>query len=214
MRKRSEDSRYKIILAARGVFIDKGYAAATMDTIALHSGTTKRTVYGYFTDKKELFKAVVEDVVGQPWEFDAPIESIATPAEFYKALYNIASAINDVFAIPGYIEIMRIIISEVNAQPELSTILDRGITRRSINVLVKLFNIAAEKDILKVNNPLNTAHRFVGGFLTGVYLDGLTEPSPGKVHKFTSKELADHVNSYLPHLIDAINEQQEDTSAD
>ncbi len=54
-----ERKRMEIIDAAGKFFFDKGYAQSVMDDIALSSGFTKRTVYSYFKNKKELYIAVL-----------------------------------------------------------------------------------------------------------------------------------------------------------
>jgi len=52
-------SRRKAILrAARDVFDEKGYAAATVDEIAQKAGISKGSIYNYFNNKEDLFAEV------------------------------------------------------------------------------------------------------------------------------------------------------------
>ncbi len=58
----SEDDsakRRQIIDGARGVFLAKGFDAASMADIAKAAGVSKGTLYVYFKDKDELFGAIV-----------------------------------------------------------------------------------------------------------------------------------------------------------
>ena len=48
-----------ILAAAKRLFIDKGYAATSMDEVAEQSGATKRTVYNNFGSKEGLLEAVI-----------------------------------------------------------------------------------------------------------------------------------------------------------
>jgi AcrR family transcriptional regulator len=48
----------KIILSAEKVFYEKGYKSATMNDIVQKSKFTKRTIYSYFSSKKEIYFAV------------------------------------------------------------------------------------------------------------------------------------------------------------
>jgi AcrR family transcriptional regulator len=58
----SEDSakRRQIVDGARKVFLAHGFDAASMGEIAKVAGVSKGTLYVYFKDKDELFKAIVE----------------------------------------------------------------------------------------------------------------------------------------------------------
>jgi AcrR family transcriptional regulator len=48
--------RRDILAAARKVFGDGGYEAATMDDVAAQAGVAKGSLYNYFPSKQELFK--------------------------------------------------------------------------------------------------------------------------------------------------------------
>jgi AcrR family transcriptional regulator len=55
------DARREAILdVAQEVFLEEGFAAASMSTIAARLGGSKGTLYNYFRSKDELFKAYVE----------------------------------------------------------------------------------------------------------------------------------------------------------
>lgn len=56
-----KDARREAILdVAQEVFLEEGFAAASMSTIAARLGGSKGTLYNYFASKDELFKAYVE----------------------------------------------------------------------------------------------------------------------------------------------------------
>ncbi|PHV13015.1 TetR/AcrR family transcriptional regulator [Chitinimonas sp. BJB300] len=61
---RRKDARpAEIIEAALTLFVDKGFAATRLDDVATQAGVTKGTVYLYFANKEELFKAVVRETI-------------------------------------------------------------------------------------------------------------------------------------------------------
>ena len=62
--RRKEARPGELIQAALDVFVERGYAGARLDDIAQRAGVTKGTVYLYFTDKQELFEAVVRETLG------------------------------------------------------------------------------------------------------------------------------------------------------
>ena len=49
--------------AAKSVFLEVGFERASMDRIAEHAGTTKRTLYAHFVSKSNLFLAVFDLVL-------------------------------------------------------------------------------------------------------------------------------------------------------
>lgn len=56
----TEKSRDRILAAAYKTIARLGYAAATIDRIAVEAGLTKGAVYWHFKNKKELFLAILE----------------------------------------------------------------------------------------------------------------------------------------------------------
>jgi AcrR family transcriptional regulator len=52
--------RRQIVAGARSVFMAHGFDAASMGEIAKAAGVSKGTLYVYFKDKDELFKAIVQ----------------------------------------------------------------------------------------------------------------------------------------------------------
>ncbi|QDQ28172.1 TetR/AcrR family transcriptional regulator [Chitinimonas arctica] len=67
---RRKDARpAEIIEAALALFVEKGFAAARLDDVAKRAGVTKGTLYLYFENKEELFKAVVRETVLPNLEF-------------------------------------------------------------------------------------------------------------------------------------------------
>ena len=57
-----EETRGKLIRAARKAFAEKGYASASMDEITAEVGLTRGALYHNFGDKKGLFQAVVDQI--------------------------------------------------------------------------------------------------------------------------------------------------------
>ncbi|PMR76707.1 TetR family transcriptional regulator [Billgrantia endophytica] len=57
-----EETRAKLIRAARQAFATKGYAAASMDDITAEAGLTRGALYHNFGGKKGLLQAVVDQI--------------------------------------------------------------------------------------------------------------------------------------------------------
>src|SRR5215467_2959500 len=54
------DRMEQALLAAHGLFAERGYAAVTMDEIAAAVGVTKPLLYNYFGNKERLYIACME----------------------------------------------------------------------------------------------------------------------------------------------------------
>ena len=57
-----EETRAKLIAAARKAFGEKGYADASMDDFTAEAGLTRGALYHHFGDKRGLFEAVVRQI--------------------------------------------------------------------------------------------------------------------------------------------------------
>src|SRR5215470_2225634 len=55
------ERRQSLLNAARDVFLEKGYANATIDEVVGRAGGSKATVYALFENKEGLFAALVAD---------------------------------------------------------------------------------------------------------------------------------------------------------
>jgi AcrR family transcriptional regulator len=61
---RRKDARpQELVAAALDLFVERGYAATRLDDVAAQAGVSKGTLYLYFTNKEDLFKAVVRENV-------------------------------------------------------------------------------------------------------------------------------------------------------
>jgi AcrR family transcriptional regulator len=64
---RRKDARpEEITAAALELFTERGYAATRLDDVAARAGISKGTLYLYFANKEELFKAVVREGIVSP----------------------------------------------------------------------------------------------------------------------------------------------------
>lgn len=57
-----EETREKLISAARKAFAIKGYSASSMDDITAEAGLTRGALYHNFGDKKGLLQAVIDQI--------------------------------------------------------------------------------------------------------------------------------------------------------
>jgi AcrR family transcriptional regulator len=111
--------REAIINAARHVFFESGYTAASMSSIAACLGGSKGTLYNYFGNKEELFEALVRDFCTR-WANGM----LAGIAEGYPAERLTAFAepyLTHLLSEEG-IKLIRVLVSESHRNPRFSRI--------------------------------------------------------------------------------------------
>lgn len=57
--RRKADRPNELLQAALEIFVERGFASARLEDVASRAGVSKGTLYLYFTNKEDLFKAVV-----------------------------------------------------------------------------------------------------------------------------------------------------------
>jgi AcrR family transcriptional regulator len=82
---RKAQTRDELVVAARSVFLERGYHAATLEAVAAEAGYSTGAVYSTFAGKADLFLAVLDDHLGerarQMEEATAGAASLAEHAE-------------------------------------------------------------------------------------------------------------------------------------
>jgi AcrR family transcriptional regulator len=80
----------EITAAALESFVERGYAATRLDDVAARAGISKGTLYLYFANKEELFKAVVrEALVARLVEFQSQIGKFqGSSAELLRLVFK------------------------------------------------------------------------------------------------------------------------------
>lgn len=71
------ETRRSIVRAARELFAERGYAAASTRDLVTETGVTRGALYHHFADKADLFRAVFVDL---EHELDATVNAAATTA--------------------------------------------------------------------------------------------------------------------------------------
>src|SRR3954462_6262263 len=110
------DARRELILdVAQGVFLEEGFANASMSTIAARLGGSKGTLYNYFKSKDELFEAYVQRrcVFNQQNIYGGPVEG-AVEDSLYRLGVSYISAVLSEESLKHF----RVIIAEAQRTPE------------------------------------------------------------------------------------------------
>jgi TetR/AcrR family transcriptional repressor of mexJK operon len=118
---RSARKRQAILYAARDLFLQKGYAGASMDEVAAMAGVSKVTIYKHFSDKHTLFVAVVTDAIDDAKAGSQTlVDQLGTSTDIELDLRDFARRHVALVTQPHLIQMRRMIIAEAPRFPDLA----------------------------------------------------------------------------------------------
>src|SRR5919201_6585711 len=83
-----ERNRDALLAAARRVFLDRGYTAATLEAIAEEAGFSKGLVYSQFDSKADLFLALLDERIAERAAQNRRVAEGLAGAEGFIALFK------------------------------------------------------------------------------------------------------------------------------
>ncbi|THD62231.1 TetR/AcrR family transcriptional regulator [Phenylobacterium sp.] len=158
--KLDRDQRRELILdVAQEVFLEEGFAAASMSTIAAKLGGSKGTLYNYFKSKDDLFNAYVErrclwqdEIFASPMGDETPEQTLRRIARAY--LTRVLTDFN--------LRNFRLISAESERSPEIGRTFYEAGPRKGAERVAELLEGMAEDGQLDLDDPLDAAHQFLG----------------------------------------------------
>lgn len=172
--------RQAIVMAAKYEFLERGFAQATMDGIALRAGTTKRTIYNHFRNKEELFVGIVEFVSQRFLEKLPPPDRYSD--DVAEALESYAARFCELTTWTDSVALQRLILGEVGRFPELASRLFRTAVTAAERQLSDYLEDRTRAGMLAVRDGAQAARHLLD-LTTGTRrfrtLYGVDEPLPG-----------------------------------
>lgn len=152
--------RDAIIRAASQRFFNAGFAATSIEQVALDAGVSKVTIYNHFGGKRALFKAAVElECIKM---HDAYSVEQNSSGSIRQRLLTIAEAMVTFLARPEIIQFDRRIAAETETNPEIGEAFLEAGPRRMANEFTEFLKHAAEEGELSLSDPRFAADQFVG----------------------------------------------------
>jgi AcrR family transcriptional regulator len=154
------DARRELILdVAQEVFLEEGFANASMSTIAARLGGSKGTLYNYFKSKDDLFNAYVERrCLWQDEIFAAPLDN-ETPEQTLRRIGRayLTRVLTD-FNLRNF----RLIASEAERSPEIGQTFYNAGPRMGVERVAELLTEMAQAGHFEFDDAMDTAHQFLG----------------------------------------------------
>jgi AcrR family transcriptional regulator len=194
--RQDRDTRREAILdVAEDVFLEEGFAAASMSAIAARLGGSKGTLYNYFNSKDELFEAYVlrrcvlnhEDIYDHSPEGETAADALTRLGHAY--LRRVLSDEN--------LRHFRLIVAEAARSPEIGrAFYETGPARGARRLADRIAGWVAAGQ-LKAADPLTAARQFLGLCGNHYFKARLCNAVPELTDEQIDAEVAAAVDTFL-----------------
>lgn len=160
-RQLSPEKTEAILAGGMQEFLAHGYAATSMDRVAIAAKVSKATVYSHFQGKESLFIALIQRLVEQKFQSifgAADAEILQMPPQ--TVLRDFANRMLDIAQNePQFLNFMRLILGESGRFPQLARAFVSNIEQTAFRRLVHYFTSCPH---LTLSDPEATARIFIG----------------------------------------------------
>jgi AcrR family transcriptional regulator len=189
----AEMRRQQILDAALPIFSRKGFAATTTSEIAKAAGVAEGTIYNYFPTKRELFIAVIKNLIitMHLMELIEKLPGDGTPLIFHDILQD-----RLVFAGNENVSHIMGLMSEIQRDPELKKLYaEQFLAPFFIKMEAAYERMTASGKIRKMNPAIAT--RLVGGLIIGFILLSTIEGDKSPMHKIPREQLVNELMNFI-----------------
>lgn len=164
--RRADERPREICAAALDVFAEKGFAAAKLDEIARRAGVSKGTLYLYFKDKAELFRAVVRDAIAPNVQaMTSALASLDAPFADIIRMFLAGFAEREARLPVG--AVAKIVIGESRNFPELARVWHDEVASKAIAALAGFVERAQQRGEVRSGDPRLYALSLMGPMVLG-----------------------------------------------
>jgi AcrR family transcriptional regulator len=203
-REKQATKRQKQILnAAIEVFSRKGYAAATIPEIAERAGVAAGTIYIYYPSKRELFIAVIRELI-----ITTPLRDLITKlpndkdisATFKQIMYDRFDLTrNEVFSR------MPSLMGEVQRDPELKALWNEKFLQPFLAQMDGMFHLMMASGKVRPMEPAVTV-RAVGGLILGFLILKIMEGEASPINRLPREKVAEELMNFVFYGLASENE--------
>jgi len=140
------------------VFLERGYAAASIDAIVERAGGSKATVYALFGNKEGLLTALVAQSAES---LAASVDALSADASLEENLRGIGRSYLQLILQPKRVALYRLVAGESGRCPHLGDIFYRTGPQAVTTRVAEFFRAAAARGQLETADPEQLAHFFI-----------------------------------------------------
>jgi len=176
--RRAEDRPREICAAALDVFAEKGFAAAKLEEIARRAGVSKGTLYLYFEDKEQLFRAVVRQTIAP--NIEAVKEALtALDLPFAEIIRQFLPRFAIIATNLPVGAVAKMVIGESRNFPELAKVWHDEVVSKALEMVGGLVARGQEQGEVRPGDPRLYAFSLMGPMVLGVLWRETLQPVGG-----------------------------------
>lgn len=163
-RQLSSDKTDAILAGGMQEFLTHGYAATSMDRVALAAKVSKATVYSHFQDKEGLFIALIQHLVEGKFQSIFKLDDTdVLQTDPAIVLRRVANRVLDTGANePHFLNLMRVVLGESGRFPQLARAFVQNVEQTGFRLFRRYFTTCPA---LNLPDPEATARIFIGSLV-------------------------------------------------
>ena len=169
----NDRNRALLLAAARRVFLERGYYAATLDQIADEAGFSKGAVYSRFASKADMFLALLEDRIAERAAENARLAGELAGTGNFAALLDLAERAER--GAPGW----RLLVTEFRLHAARDPELNRryaALHARTVDGVARMFAEISKENAESLPFPPRLMAELWLAIETGRALEQMTDP--------------------------------------
>ena len=164
--RRKDERPREIVAAGLACFADRGFATTRLEDVANRAGITKGTLYLYFPNKEELFKAVVRQaVVTNIVRGEALVAHSSEPAPV--VLEQMIARLQAAMEAPAS-AIPKIVIAEAGNFPDIARFYLKEVVQRGLRLFQRVLKAGVARGELRSMDIERTAYCIVAPLVLGM----------------------------------------------
>jgi TetR/AcrR family transcriptional regulator, mexJK operon transcriptional repressor len=196
MRPRLEARRRAFMEAATAVFLEKGYAGATLDDVIARSGGSRQTLYALFGGKEGLFGALVAERAASIFEPFPADELRDRPPE--EVLSKLGARYIEIVTTAEALGLFRMVVAESAAKKEIAELFWRSGPSDVRTLISRYLEGQIQRQGLRLDDPEQAARQFMGMLLGTLHMECVL----GLRHAPAPAEIETHVRSVVRQFLD------------
>ncbi len=175
LNKRAQQTRERLRTAAHQLFLQQGYLATSIDAILAEAGiSSKETLYRHYANKEALFVDVLSHLTMEQPGFLEKLAALPMPHDLpslHQALTHLSREIVSMISQPGYLPLVRMILTESQRFPQLGSLFFSTVTQRGLSLIMARLQSAREQQLIVDIDLEVVAQTLLGGLLTTVIMN-------------------------------------------
>jgi TetR/AcrR family transcriptional regulator, mexJK operon transcriptional repressor len=184
--------RQAFLQAATAVFLEKGYANATLSDVIARSGGSMQTLYSLFGGKQGLFEALMAERAGTVFAPFRPEDLLDRAPD--DVLVDVGIRLLKAVTTPEALGLYRLVVAEGVFMKELAERFWAMGPAHARAFLAEYFEQQTRRGTLRLHDPEQAAHQFWGMLLGNFQMQcllGLREaPGPDEIEAFVRTGVA------------------------